>query len=95
VTPGQAAAERYARNKRYIFAMCNAFGLTRADRIHVATCVLNRNVESFADLSPDEVSRLRDALYGATLVCHVQIEKRQAKAAMVTATTPPTEGDRT
>lgn len=75
----ETAAERDARNKRAIFAMCNAFGLTRADRIHIVTCLLDRNVESFSDLSPAEVSRLRDALYGATLVCTVQMERRSAK----------------
>lgn len=81
MTPAERAAlaDRHERNRRAIFAMCNAFGLTRGDRIHIATCLFDRNIESFRDLSPDEVSRLRDALYGATLVCTVQMERRQAK----------------
>lgn len=59
--------------------MCNAFGLTRAERLEVVTVLLNRNVESFRDLSPAEASRLRDALYGATLVCVIQMEKRKGQ----------------
>lgn len=62
-----------------MFAACNAFGLTRAERIDIATTLLDRNVESYRDLSPHEVQRLRDAFDGATLVCVLQMEKRAAQ----------------
>lgn len=66
-------------DRRAIFAICNAFHLSRGERIEVATVLLNRNVESFRDLSAVEVSRLRDALEGAALVCNIQIEKRRGQ----------------
>lgn len=67
---------QWVRDRRAIFAMCNAFNLTRGERIEIATTFLNREIESFSALSVDEIARLRDAMYGATLVCMVQIEKR-------------------
>ena len=66
-------------NRRAIFAICNAFGLTRGDRIELATVLLDRNVESYRDLSPAEARRLRDALEGAVIVCTIQTERRQGK----------------
>lgn len=64
-------------DRRAIFAICGAFNLSRGERIEVATTLLDRNVESFSDLSDAEVARLRDALDGAVLVCTIQIEKRK------------------
>lgn len=79
MTPAERARDRFERNRRAVFAMCNAFGLTRADRLHVATCLFDRNVESYNDLDSREMDRLRDALYGATLVATIHIERRQSQ----------------
>jgi hypothetical protein len=85
---------QWVRDRRAIFRVCAAFSLTRGDRLHVAAVLLNREVGSFADLSPGELSRLRDAMEGAALVCHIQIERRQAarKAANVTVLSTNREG---
>lgn len=61
--------------------MCNAFGLTRGERIEIATTMFNRDIDSFSALTVDEIARLRDAMYGATLVCVIQIEKRKGTRA--------------
>jgi hypothetical protein len=68
---------QWQRDRAAIFKLCNAFSLTRGERIEIAATFLNRNVESFNDLDPGELARLRDAFEGAALVCHVQIEKRR------------------
>lgn len=75
-TPQEPA---WLRNRKAIFAICNAFGLTRGDRLEIATVLLDRNVDSFSDLDPRELARIRDALEGATLVCTIQLERRQGK----------------
>jgi hypothetical protein len=67
------------RDRKAIFAMCSAFGLSRADRLEVVTVLLDRNVESFACLDDNEVRRLRDAMHGAVLVCTIQRERRRGE----------------
>lgn len=76
VSPGEP---RWLVDRKAIFRLCGAFGLDRGDRINVATVLLNREVESYRDLSPHELSRLRDALEGAALVCQIQMERRAAR----------------
>lgn len=71
--------DRRARDLRAIFAMCNAFSLTRGDRMEVASVILNANVESYRQLDSTEIRRLRDALEGAVLVCKIQMERRRGE----------------
>jgi hypothetical protein len=59
--------------------LCNGFGFSRADRLEFATVLLDRNVDSYADLDPTEIARLRDALEGAALACLFQIQKRRGE----------------
>lgn len=60
-----------------IFRVCSVFDLGRGERIELATVLFDRNVESYNDLSLGELSRLRDALEGAALVCRMQMERKR------------------
>lgn len=73
------AEPQSVRDRKAIFRLCNAFGLTRPDRLEVATVLLDRNVDTFSALSPAELARVRDALEGAALVCTIQIERRRGE----------------
>lgn len=68
--------ERHRRNMVACFAICGKFSLTRGERLEIASVLLDRNLDSFNDLSKAELSRVRDALEGAVLVAHIQIERR-------------------
>lgn len=68
---------QWMRDRKAIFATCNAFGFTRAQRLEVAVSLLNREVESFSDLTPEELARLRDAFTGAVLVATICNERRR------------------
>lgn len=67
----------WVRARRRVFAICNAFDLDRQDRLEVATVLFDRNVDSYADLSPDELHRLRDGFEVAAIVCKIQMERRR------------------
>ena len=68
------------------FSLCNAFGMTRPERLDLATTFLDRaSTSSFNDLSPIELARLRDGLECAAFVCKMQMDRRAA--AKVTAVT--------
>lgn len=69
----------WLRSRRRVFALCNAFGFNREDRLEFATVMLDRNIESYNDLSPAEISRLRDMLEGAALACLIQVQKRRGE----------------
>ena len=69
----------WRRNQQACFAAANAFDLTRAHRMEIASVLLNRNVESWNDLDHVELGRLRDALNGALLVAHIHIERRKGQ----------------
>jgi hypothetical protein len=69
----------WVRSRKRVFALCNAFGFSREDRIEFATVLLNRNIDSFNELDPAEISRLRDALEGAALACLFQVQKRRGE----------------
>lgn len=71
--------ERHRRNLQAIFAICNRFSLTRGDRIEIATVILDRNLDSYKDLSQAEVCRLRDAFEGAALVCMIQVQRKNGE----------------
>lgn len=73
---GLVAEPQWARDRKAIFAVCNAFGLGRGERLEIATVLFDREVDSFSALSPGELARLRDAMEGSRLVCVIQIEKR-------------------
>lgn len=67
------------RRRKALFAMCNAFGLTRADRMEIAAHVLNRELDSYKDLDEREVLRLLDALTGAVWVATILTERRKGE----------------
>lgn len=71
--------DRHRRNLQAIFAICNKFRLSRGDRIEVATVLLDRNLDSYKDLTTAEVCRLRDAFEGAALVCMIQVERKRGE----------------
>jgi hypothetical protein len=62
-----------------VFAVCNAFGITRADRLEWASVVLNANVESFNQLGPVDCARLRDAANGAAYMARIFMERRKGE----------------
>lgn len=64
---------------RQVFKVCNAFGITRADRLEWATVVLNRNVDSFNSLGPVECARLVDAANGAAYMARIWMERRRGE----------------
>lgn len=70
---------QWLRDRKAIMATCGAFGLTRPMRLEIAATFLNRNLDSFSDLCPDELSRLRDAFDGAALVASVCMERRRGE----------------
>lgn len=67
------------RSLRQVFAVCNAFGLSRADRLEWASVVLNANVESFKQLGPVESARLVDAANGAVYMARIWMERRRGE----------------
>lgn len=71
--------DQHRKNLAAIFAICNRFSLTRGDRMELAEVLLDRNVNSYSDLSTHEVGRIRDALEGAALVCLFQIERKRGE----------------
>lgn len=71
--------EAHRRNLAAIFSMCSKFSLTRGDRMEFAEVLLDRNVNSYNDLSPAELQRVRDGLEGAALVCLFQIQRRRGE----------------
>lgn len=77
--PDARTEPAWLRSRRRVFAIHNAFGHSRADRLDYATVFLDRNIDSYNDLSPDEISRLRDALEGAALACLFQMQKRRGE----------------
>lgn len=68
--------ERHRCNMKAIFAICNRFRLTRGDRLELASVLLDRNLDSYKDLSKAEAARVRDALEGAALVCLFQMQRK-------------------
>ena len=64
------------RHRRGVFAACDAFNLTRGDRLEVATVLLNQNVDSFRQLGPGEWERLWFAFNGAVLVARILMERK-------------------
>lgn len=58
--------------RRKLFALCNEAGLTRDDRLELATFGLHRDVGSFAELEDPDVDRLLDMLTGWHLVEHLR-----------------------
>lgn len=59
-----------------VFRICNAFGLTRADRLDIATTLLNRHIESFRELSPIEVDQMWFAFNGAMYTASLLMERK-------------------
>ena len=62
-----------------VFRVCTAFGLSRADRLEIATVLLDRNVDTFKSLSTIEVDRIWYAFNGAALVAKLLMERRKGE----------------
>lgn len=67
------------RRLAFVFHACRAFGLTRADRLEIATIVLDRNIDTFRQLGPTDVARLTDAMRGAVTVASIRMERHAGK----------------
>lgn len=76
VTDVQRETGRIVACRRRVFAICSQFGLSRADRLELAEVMFDRNVGSYSELGPIEITRLRDALEGAAIICMFQAQKR-------------------
>lgn len=50
--------------KKKLFVNLDMAGLTRSERLELAEVLLNKDVESFADLDTPDYSRLLDATIG-------------------------------
>lgn len=70
---------RYVANRGAAFAIAAKFSMTRGERIELVTVLFDRNVDSWADLSPDEWGRLREGLECAALVCSFQMQRRSGE----------------
>jgi hypothetical protein len=57
--------------RRKLFALADEFGLTRDERLELASTILWRDITSWAQLDDDQVVRLLDALEGAEKVIHI------------------------
>lgn len=64
---------------KFVYHACRAFNLTRADRLEVASIVLDRNVDSFKQLGPVDVERLTDAFRGAVCVATIKMERSRGE----------------
>ena len=64
------------RNMRRAQMIAGAFGLTRQDRLEIATVLFNRQVQSWGDLDNGELNTLRWGLEAAVLVCTIHMERR-------------------
>lgn len=61
------------RSPRFVKAMTQArnFGLTRDDRIDLAEYLLRRDIQSWTELTEDQLSRVLDALDGCSYILHL------------------------
>lgn len=79
-------AEHLDRVRRLVFATANSFGLTRGDRLAIATEVLNREVDTYSSLDYNEWHRLADAFGGARAVAGIFMARREQHAQSQTTT---------
>ena len=63
------------RRRRKLFMACQALELTKEERIELACYLLRRDIQSYADLSDDQVGRLLDALEGHHLVSELLAQR--------------------
>jgi hypothetical protein len=54
--------------ERKLFLMADRIGLTREERVELAQYLLRRDITSWANLDPEHVLRLADALEGYELI---------------------------
>ena len=69
------AVDRRTGLHRKVMAQCSAFGLTDGDRYDFATVVLDRNVNSYNDLTAAELCRLVDAHNGGAYLMHLLLDR--------------------
>lgn len=77
--PPAPAPDQRERDRRAIFAICGRFRLGRGERCEIASVLLDRNVETYSDLSTPDLARLRDGFEVAALVCAIQMERRRGE----------------
>lgn len=57
---------------RKLFLLCDEIGLDREQRIELAEYLLRRDIDTFNDLDPAQVSRMLDACEGYQLITHLR-----------------------
>lgn len=83
-----------ARRKK-AFALADALGLTRDERIDLAETLLWRDLESWQHLSDEEVSRLLDAMEGGLLIAQLFAMRHDATLEEVAKALHPASKDST
>lgn len=68
---GKPTAQRLRES---IFCIVAEFGLTRSERLEVATHLLNQEVESFNDLGVPELARVLDGFQAAKYVASIKMD---------------------
>jgi hypothetical protein len=69
------AGEPTDRMRKAMFALAREIELTRQDRLDLAELVLERDVETWGDLSFDEASKLLTAMNGYLWVRHLRTRR--------------------
>ena len=57
--------------RRKLYGYAKTFGMSRDERIELSEILLRRDIKSWDELSPEQVSRLLDAFEGAALIMHL------------------------
>lgn len=67
-----------------VMKVCEAFGLTRDERLEWASLVLDANVSTFSNLAPYERHTLRAGAEGAAWMARMMQRRRESNRAKVT-----------
>jgi len=54
---------------RKLMKLCDEIGLSRDERLELATIMLRRDVASFSDLDEEQVARMLDVVEGYEKIC--------------------------
>lgn len=63
------------RQRRALLALATELRLTRDDRLSLAEMLLKRDIDSWSDLTGDDVHRLFDAMNGYVLIRHLRMDR--------------------
>jgi len=65
-------ADPAERRRRKLYVLSDELGLTREDRIDLASMLLRRTMASWSELDEDQVIRILDALEGHQLLTELE-----------------------